>query len=288
MKIFVIMPYETKFDIVHNKIKSSVDAVVSSQNIQCYRLDEKKVPGMITEELVSEIKNSLLCIADVTNGNSNVMWEVGYAMALNKDVILIAQDDQVLPFDINHWRVIKYDRAQLDNTLCNDLKNIIKNTLGKYDYKHRYSINTQNNRGFAVAVTGSMNVNEERCVRRIHSLIPPYLGKNITWYVGSFGAADEIVAEYLGEKKENVIIIGYHKYDISQKMSRLIDKYYFPFIDAQLEQLPKVNDVPSERDLFYESKADLLIFLWDGRSEGIKELIKWFSIHEKDHLVGFV
>jgi hypothetical protein len=85
-----------------------------------------------------------------------------------------------------------------------------------------------------------------------------------------------------------VIIVGYHKYVISDKMSEIMDKYGFQFVDAELEQLPKVNDVPSERDLFYESKADLIILIWDGRSEGIKRLINWFKIHEKDHLVGFV
>jgi hypothetical protein len=199
MKILIIMPFAPKFDIVHSKIKSTVDSEVSGKNIQCYRLDEKKAPGIITEELLSDIKNSLLCIADVTNGNPNVMWEVGYAMALNKDVILIAQDDQGLPFDINHWRVIRYDRALLDESLCKNLKYAINATLGKY--RHTSSINTVPKTGFAIAVTGSMNANEERCIKRVNSLIPPYLGKNITWYIGSSGITDEIIAEYLGEKK---------------------------------------------------------------------------------------
>lgn len=49
-----------------------------------------------------KIKAAAICIADITLDNPNVWYEVGYAMASNKTIILICSDERVgnYPFDI--------------------------------------------------------------------------------------------------------------------------------------------------------------------------------------------
>jgi len=66
--------------------------------------------GAIFERIQGSIRDAGLCLADVTGGNPNVMWEAAYGHALGKQVIFIAQGtaDQI-PFDVRHNNCILYD-----------------------------------------------------------------------------------------------------------------------------------------------------------------------------------
>jgi hypothetical protein len=48
-------------------------------------------------------------IAEITPLNANVFYEVGYADALNKPLIILAQSGTTLPFDIRGYRVVFYE-----------------------------------------------------------------------------------------------------------------------------------------------------------------------------------
>lgn len=62
------------------------------------------------EMIVSGIQKSDVVIADVTNANANVMIELGIAIQLNKNVIIVTgQDINRLPFDIRGFKADKYD-----------------------------------------------------------------------------------------------------------------------------------------------------------------------------------
>ena len=62
------------------------------------------------EMIVSGIQKSDIFIADVTNANANVMIELGIAIQLNKNVIIVTgQDINRLPFDIQGFKADKYD-----------------------------------------------------------------------------------------------------------------------------------------------------------------------------------
>lgn len=75
---------------------------------------------------VSGIQKSDVFIADVTNVNANVMVELGIAIQLNKNVIIVTgQDKNKLPFDIHGFKADKYD--SLD-----DLMKILKDELSLY------------------------------------------------------------------------------------------------------------------------------------------------------------
>ncbi len=114
MKCFVIMPFDKPFNDVYDVIKK---AVAEQRTLQCGRIDEIKRPGSILDDLVDELESATVCIADLTGNRPNVLWEVGYAMALNKPMILVSQDLQSLPFDLAPNRTIEYDREDLAGTL---------------------------------------------------------------------------------------------------------------------------------------------------------------------------
>lgn len=130
MNCFVIMPFAPEFDDVFAVIKNSVEAAAVSETSRCFRLDESRPAGRITDRLVSELRAATICVADLTGLKPNVMWEVGYAMALSTPTILISQSVEQLPFDIKDMQCIQYERTRLNKTLGASLKGSIIDTLG--------------------------------------------------------------------------------------------------------------------------------------------------------------
>ena len=202
MKCFVIMPFAKDFGDVYATIRRAVDSVREGQ-AHTFRLDEVKAAGRITDDLVRELNESAICIADLTGCNPNVMWEVGYAMALRKPVIFISQDVSSLPFDLRLMRTIQYVRHDLADTLERQLAESFRETLGAFALEREGATKPLPQASvLSVAVTGSMQANRARCLRRLETLLEPYLGKAVTWYCGSYGDVDQVTCEFLVHKRE--------------------------------------------------------------------------------------
>jgi hypothetical protein len=289
MKCFVIMPFAPEFDDVYHTIKVAVETSVPGEQVTCQRLDEIKSAGRITDDLIRELRESIACVADFTGCKPNVMWEVGYAMALQKPTLFLTQDLESVPFDIKDMRTIGYQRQSLVQTLQRPLSEAFRHTLGRYEVRtESRRIALPSRRSYTIALTGSMEADREKLRRRLDAMLHPYLSADTTWMVGANGEADEAAIEYLAQNEQKVVAVGYHAYDVSPQALNLIEKLGISFLDARKEQLPKDIQAPSERDLLFLTKADLLIVFWSGRSSGIKSLIDWYSRNEKDHIIAFV
>jgi nucleoside 2-deoxyribosyltransferase len=55
------------------------------------------------------VNRARLIIADMTERNPNVFYELGIAHTLGKPVIMITQSMDYVPFDLKHLRCIVYD-----------------------------------------------------------------------------------------------------------------------------------------------------------------------------------
>jgi hypothetical protein len=83
---------------------------ITDGGIEPYRVDRDDGAIIPIETLEGEIRSSVLCLADITTRNPSVMYEVGYAIASGKDVILIcANNAPPYPFDVQHRGIIQYD-----------------------------------------------------------------------------------------------------------------------------------------------------------------------------------
>jgi len=74
-------------------------------------------PGLIIEDIASAIETAKVIIAEITVPNQNVFYELGYAHALNKPTILLAEKGRQLPFDVHGYRCLFYE-----NTIGGKLK----------------------------------------------------------------------------------------------------------------------------------------------------------------------
>lgn len=92
------------------------------------RSDKMGEPGRITTQILRELAEADVVIADLTDTNANVMYEVGIRQALLKPFVLMAQKGQKLPFDLSDLRVVPY---QLDLDLVEVAQAELKSHLEK-------------------------------------------------------------------------------------------------------------------------------------------------------------
>jgi hypothetical protein len=105
-RVFVAMQFGEPFDTIYRDVvKPEGDRL----HLQIVRVDELAGPGIIFEDIKRQISESKIVIAEISASNQNVFYELGYAHALNKPTILLAQRGKELPFDIRSYRVIFYD-----------------------------------------------------------------------------------------------------------------------------------------------------------------------------------
>lgn len=120
---FVAMPFAQEFDAVYHVIKT----VVEEAGYHCIRVDERYLVGPIMADVNEQIENAEFVIADLTGKNPNVYFEAGYAAALRKPIIQIAQKAEDLPFDVRHLRIFIYKLEMLgDRKLAENLRQAIQ------------------------------------------------------------------------------------------------------------------------------------------------------------------
>ena len=111
--------------------KEVIEPVCKSEGLYAYRADYTYLPGLIIDDIKKQIAEARVIIAEITPQNPNVYYEVGYADALNKPLILISDRKEGLkPFDVRAYRTIFYDnsiggKAQVESDLRTYLRSIM-------------------------------------------------------------------------------------------------------------------------------------------------------------------
>lgn len=105
-KAFIVMQFSQPYDQVYSEV---IKNACAEYGLEPIRGDEIYEPGIIVQDVIREIVGAQLIIADITPENANVYFEVGYALALNKPIILLARKGTPLPFDVSAFRVLFYE-----------------------------------------------------------------------------------------------------------------------------------------------------------------------------------
>jgi nucleoside 2-deoxyribosyltransferase-like protein len=113
--IFILMPFRADWS---KNLKDVIDqaCLESSRQfagLRWERADEITETGRITDQIVTAIERADALIADITETNPNVLFELGYGDALGKPIIVLNQDLDETPFDIKDWRQIGYELDDL-------------------------------------------------------------------------------------------------------------------------------------------------------------------------------
>lgn len=104
--VAIMMPFDAAFDPVYAALRDAVAAV----GMSCQRADDIWIDDHVIQDVVSLLCKASLVICDLTSRNANVFYEMGIAHVLAREVIMITQNAQDVPFDVAHIRHVRYLR----------------------------------------------------------------------------------------------------------------------------------------------------------------------------------
>ena len=124
--VFILMPFEDTFNDIY---QLGIKEAVNEAGGYCERVDEQVFEERILDRIYNQINKADFIIADMTGRNPNVFYEVGYAHALNKNVILLTSNAHDIPFDLkHHYHIIYNDKiTYLKEQLIPRLKSFFSN-----------------------------------------------------------------------------------------------------------------------------------------------------------------
>jgi hypothetical protein len=107
---FVLMPFDPKFKEIYDSIKDTLES--EELNIECNRADDFHQPHII-QTILNGISKAEFIIADLTELNANVFYELGLAHSIKdiQKVVILTQDLKYVPFDLRQFRCIVYEQS---------------------------------------------------------------------------------------------------------------------------------------------------------------------------------
>ena len=122
---FVLMPFRDDFFSVYEE---GILPAIENAGLRGRHAGDIFDNREIVEDIWESICISKIIIADVTNKNPNVFYELGICHTIGKEVIIITQNNEDVPFEIKHRRYILYRKDKM-TTLKLALEKTIKNII---------------------------------------------------------------------------------------------------------------------------------------------------------------
>lgn len=103
---FVIQPFN---EDNNHLFKDTIKPAIERAGLKAYRVDQDPSVQVPIESIEEKIRESAVCLADITENNPNVWYEVGYARAMMRRLVLICSTARKsFPFDIQHRQIERY------------------------------------------------------------------------------------------------------------------------------------------------------------------------------------
>ena len=114
---FIVCPIGEEGSEIRRKsddlLEFIIEPICNQKGYDIVRADKILNNDRIDDSILKYLNEAELVIADVTQNNANVFYELGFRTATGKPVIQIAEDGTKLPFDIQNIRTHFYN---IDNT----------------------------------------------------------------------------------------------------------------------------------------------------------------------------
>jgi hypothetical protein len=105
---FVIQPFDG--DMYDKRYSDIFAPAIEGAFLEPYRVDRDPGVSVPINDIEAGIRKAKICFAEITTDNPNVWFELGFAIAASKEVVLVCSEDRRsnFPFDVQHRSIIKY------------------------------------------------------------------------------------------------------------------------------------------------------------------------------------
>ena len=116
LRCFIIMPYSHESDLFYRSMILPVLKSLPNADILALRADEMgDRPLTLKAHVETAVQSADFCIADLSGTNPNVLYELGYAMALGKPTILLTlRDSGRIPANLMGSQMLYYSPNKPD------------------------------------------------------------------------------------------------------------------------------------------------------------------------------
>ncbi len=126
--VFVIMPFSDTISKTSSEWTDIFNEMFSKTfeelNYKCKRI--KPTRGNLIKSILHELKTAPIVLADLTDKNANVFYELGVRHCLSKRTIIVSQSYSDVPSDLQGYWCIEYkDTAAGYRKFKDEIKNII-------------------------------------------------------------------------------------------------------------------------------------------------------------------
>jgi hypothetical protein len=129
-RVFISTPLGGSWAEVRDIIKGAChDATDAFPNLSWSSDADLAASGGIAASVMNAIETADLVIADATDSTPNVMFELGFAVANHRGLIILNQRPEHLPLDVAGWRQLVYlpdDLSTLRQLLANQVRGAIR------------------------------------------------------------------------------------------------------------------------------------------------------------------
>lgn len=116
---FVISPIGEAESDTRKRSDQVLKHIISPAATDCgykpMRADHISEPGLITSQVIQHVIEDSLVIADLTERNPNVFYELAIRHAIRKPLVQLIKKGEAIPFDVAGTRTIHVDHHDLDN-----------------------------------------------------------------------------------------------------------------------------------------------------------------------------
>lgn len=96
-------------------LKHIISEPVKQLGYEVIRADKISEPGIITTQIIEYIVNAEPVVADLTDRNPNVFYELAVRHAVRKPLVQMIRKGESIPFDVAATRIIQFDLHNLDS-----------------------------------------------------------------------------------------------------------------------------------------------------------------------------
>lgn len=168
---FVIQPFD---DDSRRLYEDTIRPAIEAAGLAAYRVDKDPSAQKLIDSIEENIRASAICVADITTDNPNVWYEVGFAFAAHRTVVLISSKDRhAYPFDIQHRNVVRYGTASKTD-FVELSQEITRRCVALLEEMGTVDIAAQNR------YTDRVSKQEERILRAAQEAVAPEEGVAVT------------------------------------------------------------------------------------------------------------